>query len=60
MQAAYVLNIHLDRFFMSIGSVIRTDAEPSAVQAFANARRQPFIIPRKFPRRTDDSHETND
>lgn len=33
-------------FFMSIGSVIRTDASPIAVEAFARAQRRPFIIAR--------------
>ncbi|KAI1803424.1 reactive mitochondrial oxygen species modulator 1-domain-containing protein [Daldinia bambusicola] len=32
-------------FFMSIGSVIRTDASPIAVEAFARAQRRPFIMP---------------
>ncbi|KAI1104019.1 reactive mitochondrial oxygen species modulator 1-domain-containing protein [Jackrogersella minutella] len=31
-------------FFMSIGSVIRTDASPIAVEAFARAQRRPFIM----------------
>lgn len=32
------------RFFMGIGSVIRTDASPIAVEAFARAQRRPFIM----------------
>ncbi|KAI5924492.1 reactive mitochondrial oxygen species modulator 1-domain-containing protein [Camillea tinctor] len=31
-------------FFMSIGSVIRTDASPIAVEAFARAQRRPYIM----------------
>ncbi|KAI1779252.1 reactive mitochondrial oxygen species modulator 1-domain-containing protein [Hypoxylon cercidicola] len=31
-------------FFMSIGSVIRTDASPIAVEAFARAQRRPLIM----------------
>ncbi|TRX90025.1 hypothetical protein FHL15_009126 [Xylaria flabelliformis] len=31
-------------FFMGIGSVIRTDASPIAVEAFARAQRRPFIM----------------
>ncbi|KAI1379953.1 reactive mitochondrial oxygen species modulator 1-domain-containing protein [Hypoxylon crocopeplum] len=34
-------------FFMSIGSVIRTDASPAAVEAFARAQRRPFIMATK-------------
>lgn len=34
----------LRSFFMSIGSVIRTDASPIAVEAFARAQRRPFIM----------------
>ena len=42
--------ILLDSFFMSIGSVIRTEGNsPSAIEAFARARRQPIVIPRKSP-----------
>ena len=40
--------IILDSFFMSIGSVIRTEGNtPLATEAFARARRQPAILPRK-------------
>ncbi|RYC54262.1 hypothetical protein CHU98_g11945 [Xylaria longipes] len=31
-------------FFMGIGSVIRTDASPIAVEAFARAQRRPLIM----------------
>ncbi|KAI1760294.1 reactive mitochondrial oxygen species modulator 1-domain-containing protein [Hypoxylon sp. FL1150] len=31
-------------FFMSIGAVIRSDASPIAVEAFARAQRRPFIM----------------
>lgn len=39
-------------FFMSIGSVIRTEGNsPLANGAFARARRQPMVLPRKYARR---------
>ncbi|MCJ1368366.1 subunit of TIM23 translocase complex [Acarospora aff. strigata] len=38
-------------FFMSIGSVIRTEGSPTATEAFARARRQPIIMPRQHYRR---------
>ena len=39
-------------FFMSIGTVIRTESNsPLAAEAFARARRQPIILPRKHARR---------
>ncbi|KAF3768844.1 hypothetical protein M406DRAFT_286849 [Cryphonectria parasitica EP155] len=31
-------------FFMSIGSIIRTDASPIVQQAYANSRRSPIIM----------------
>ncbi|KAI1146203.1 reactive mitochondrial oxygen species modulator 1-domain-containing protein [Nemania diffusa] len=31
-------------FFMGVGSVIRTDASPIAVEAFARAQRRPVIL----------------
>lgn len=44
--------ILLDSFFMSIGSVIRTEGNsPFATEAFARARRQPMILARKYTRR---------
>ncbi|KAL8966141.1 MAG: hypothetical protein Q9183_003503 [Haloplaca sp. 2 TL-2023] len=42
-------------FFMSIGSVIRTEAmSPQSAEAFARARRQVIILPRQQPRRSQD------
>ncbi|KAK2734305.1 subunit of TIM23 translocase complex [Myotisia sp. PD_48] len=41
-------------FFMSIGSVIRTEGHPGYYQAFARAQRHPMIIPsayRNLPRK---------
>lgn len=38
-----------DSFFMSIGSVIRTEGNsPLATEAFARAKRQPKILPRSY------------
>ena len=38
-----------NRFFMSIGSVIRTEANsPLANAAFARAQRKPIIMPRQY------------
>lgn len=46
--------ILLDSFFMSIGSVIRTEGNsPLATEAFARARRQPMLLPRKHARRLE-------
>ena len=43
------------RFFMSIGSVIRTEGRsPIAAEAYAKARRQPIIMPRQYNRRPGD------
>lgn len=43
------------RFFMSIGSVIRTEGHsPLAAEAFSRARRQPTVISRQFPRRPEE------
>lgn len=40
-----------DRFFMSIGSVIRTEGmSPSAIEAYERARRQPMMLPRRYTR----------
>ncbi|KAA6410182.1 MAG: mitochondrial genome maintenance Mgr2 [Lasallia pustulata] len=42
-------------FFMSIGSVIRTEGHsPLAAEAFSRARRQPVVISRQLPRRPDE------
>ena len=42
-------NVLLDSFFMSIGSVIRTEGNsPLATEAFARAKRQPKILPRSY------------
>ncbi|EFX01878.1 mitochondrial genome maintenance protein [Grosmannia clavigera kw1407] len=45
-------------FFMSIGSVIRSDSSPIVQEAYANARRRPWIMAaetayRPRPNRTD-------
>lgn len=43
------------RFFMSIGSVIRTEGRsPMTAEAYARARRQPIIMPRQYNRRPGD------
>ena len=48
----------LDSFFMSIGSVIRTETNsPLATEAFARARRHPIILPRKQARRPGHGRE---
>jgi hypothetical protein len=40
--------LRLARFFMSIGSTIRTEGtSPIVNQAYANAYRKPFILPRQ-------------
>ncbi|KAA6408302.1 MAG: mitochondrial genome maintenance Mgr2 [Lasallia pustulata] len=42
-------------FFMSIGSVIRTEGRsPIATEAFSRARRQPILMSRQYPRRPGD------
>jgi len=41
-------------FFMSIGSAIRTEGSPIATEAFARARRQPLIMPRQYPRLSEE------
>ena len=47
-----LIAILLDSFFMSIGTVIRTEGNsPLATEAFARARRQPMVLPRKYARR---------
>ncbi|KAI9784252.1 MAG: subunit of TIM23 translocase complex [Peltula sp. TS41687] len=38
------------RFFMSIGSAIRTDSSPIAMEAFARAQGRPIVMPRKHSR----------
>ena len=44
----------LDSFFMSIGSVIRTEGNsPLASEAFARARRQPLVLPRRYARKPE-------
>ncbi|OJD12124.1 hypothetical protein AJ78_07228 [Emergomyces pasteurianus Ep9510] len=35
-------------FFMSIGSVIRTEGHPNSYQAWARARGAPIMIPRQY------------
>ncbi|CAF9930855.1 MAG: subunit of TIM23 translocase complex [Heterodermia speciosa] len=42
-------------FFMSIGSVIRTEGRsPLIDEMYARARRQPIIMPRQYARRPDE------
>ncbi|KAL9119801.1 MAG: hypothetical protein Q9187_003642 [Circinaria calcarea] len=42
-------------FFMSIGSVIRTEGRsPTTAEAYARVRRQPIIMPRQYNRRPGD------
>ncbi|KAL8794742.1 MAG: hypothetical protein Q9195_002696 [Heterodermia aff. obscurata] len=42
-------------FFMSIGTVIRTEGRsPLIDEMYANARRQPVIMPRQYARRPDE------
>ena len=44
------------RFFMSIGSVIRTEGNsPIANEAFSRVQRRPLIMPRQYARRPDTS-----
>ncbi|MDI1486993.1 MAG: subunit of TIM23 translocase complex [Ramalina farinacea] len=46
-------------FFMSIGSVIRTEGiSPEALQAFERARRQPLMLPRRYLRRPGEGGDT--
>lgn len=46
-----LIAILFDSFFMSIGTVIRTEGNSaSATEAFARARRQPMVLPRKHAR----------
>lgn len=49
------LTIYIHSFFMSVGSVIRTDASPIMQQAYWNSRRSPIILatnhPAPFPRK---------
>ncbi|KAH8879342.1 mitochondrial genome maintenance protein [Thozetella sp. PMI_491] len=45
-------------FFMSIGSVIRTDASPSAQQLYMNARRRPTIMAARAFRQTPPRHSS--
>ena len=50
--SAMLTAVLLNSFFMSIGSVIRTEGNsPLANGAFARARRQPMVLPRKYARR---------
>ena len=45
---------NLDRFFMSIGSIIRTESNSYlAAEAYARARRRPITIPRYAAKRLD-------
>ena len=47
-----------DRFFMSIGSIIRTEGmSPATTEAYMRARRQPMILPRRYMRRPEDRQE---
>lgn len=48
LSFAFLLTIIWHRFFMGIGSTIRTDTHsPIAALAFAQSRRQPFVHPRR-------------
>ena len=50
--------ILLDSFFMSIGTVIRTEGNSNlATEAFARARRQSMILPRRYARRAGQGKE---
>ncbi|KAI9885055.1 MAG: subunit of TIM23 translocase complex [Watsoniomyces obsoletus] len=40
-------------FFMSIGSAIRTDGSPTAMEAFARAHARPIVLPRRARPRFD-------
>ena len=47
-----LIAILLDSFFMSIGTVIRTEGNsPLTTEAYARARRQPMVLSRKYARR---------
>jgi hypothetical protein len=47
-EASTISLLTLARFFMSIGSTIRTEGtSPIVNQAYANAYRKPFILPRQ-------------
>jgi hypothetical protein len=47
-DTSVTLLLTLVRFFMSIGSTIRTEGtSPIVNQAYANAYRKPFILPRQ-------------
>ncbi|KAF2104001.1 hypothetical protein NA57DRAFT_50853 [Rhizodiscina lignyota] len=37
-------------FFMAIGTTIRTDSERAAIEAFAQARRRPIVMPPQYRR----------
>lgn len=48
---AGVFDADMERFFMSIGSVIRTEGHSTAAaEAYARARRQPMVLPRGYRR----------
>ncbi|KAK4694612.1 hypothetical protein P7C71_g2994, partial [Lecanoromycetidae sp. Uapishka_2] len=43
-------------FFMSIGSIIRTEGNSSLMnEAYARARRQPMVLPRRYMRRPEET-----
>lgn len=46
-DASYVLTYQGIRFFMAIGTTIRTDSDRQALEAFARARRRPIVMPQQ-------------
>ncbi|KAK5011355.1 hypothetical protein LTR28_003729 [Elasticomyces elasticus] len=42
-------------FFMSIGTTIRTDTHPTAIEAFQRAQQKPMILPRQWNRRLQEN-----
>ncbi|KAL2054174.1 hypothetical protein ABVK25_005713 [Lepraria finkii] len=47
-------------FFMSIGSIIRTEgSSPLMADAYARARRQPMVLPRRYTWRPEEIEKDN-
>ena len=43
---------------MSIGSIIRTESNSALItERYAQARRQPIVLPRRYTRRRDDDRK---